>query len=77
MSTPDNRTRFLPEPEPNTAGIFDAARRKAGSEARQALREKGHVLVVEGYMDVVALAQSGLGNAVATLGTACTAVHVQ
>jgi len=45
-------------------------------EARQALRQAGHVLVVEGYMDVVALAQWGFGNAVATLGTACTAEHV-
>jgi len=33
--------------------------------------------VVEGYMDVVALAQSGFGNAVATLGTACTTDHVK
>jgi len=33
-------------------------------------------LVVEGYMDVVALAQHGFNNAVATLGTACTAEHV-
>lgn len=46
-------------------------------EARAAIRERGHVLVVEGYMDVVALAQSGFGNAVATLGTACTPDHVQ
>ena len=45
-------------------------------EARQAIRERSCVLVVEGYMDVVALAQSGFGNAVATLGTACTAEHV-
>ncbi|KAG0162292.1 hypothetical protein DFQ30_002394, partial [Apophysomyces sp. BC1015] len=46
-------------------------------EARLAIREKGFVLVVEGYMDVVALAQLGLPNAVATLGTACTPLHVQ
>jgi len=46
-------------------------------EARHAIRENGYVLVVEGYMDVVALAQLGFANAVATLGTACTAVHVQ
>ena len=46
-------------------------------EARQAIRQRGYVLVVEGYMDVVALAQSGFANAVATLGTACTAEHVQ
>ena len=46
-------------------------------EARTAIREQGYVLVVEGYMDVVALAQLGLPNAVATLGTACTPEHVQ
>ncbi|MGO4277531.1 DNA primase [Cupriavidus sp. OV038] len=46
-------------------------------EARHAIRENGYVLVVEGYMDVVALAQLGFANAVATLGTACTTVHVQ
>lgn len=45
-------------------------------EARQGLRAKGYALVVEGYMDVVALAQWGYPNAVATLGTACTAEHV-
>ena len=45
-------------------------------EARQGLRARGYALVVEGYMDVVALAQSGFANAVATLGTACTAQHV-
>ena len=46
-------------------------------EARQAIREKGHVLVTEGYMDVVALAQFGVAQVVAPLGTACTAIHVQ
>jgi DNA primase len=45
-------------------------------EARTALRERGYALVTEGYMDVVALAQLGAPNAVATLGTACTADHV-
>ena len=45
-------------------------------EARTGLREKGYALVTEGYMDVVALAQLGFPNAVATLGTACTADHV-
>src|SRR5690606_27227657 len=45
-------------------------------EARHALRQMGYALVVEGYMDVVALAQLGFPNAVATLGTACTAEHV-
>ncbi|TAM89238.1 MAG: DNA primase [Candidimonas sp.] len=46
-------------------------------EARAAIRANGHVLVVEGYMDVVSLAHSGVENAVATLGTATTAMHVQ
>lgn len=46
-------------------------------EARQAIREAGYVLVTEGYMDVVALAQLGFPQVVATLGTACTPIHVQ
>ncbi len=46
-------------------------------EARQAIRDKGYVIVCEGYMDVVALAQLGFANGVATLGTACTPNHVR
>ncbi|MEA5098665.1 MAG: DNA primase [Burkholderiaceae bacterium] len=46
-------------------------------EARQAIRDTGYALVTEGYMDVVALAQLGFPQAVATLGTACTPTHVQ
>ncbi|MEO7030712.1 MAG: toprim domain-containing protein, partial [Herbaspirillum sp.] len=46
-------------------------------EARQAIRAAGYVLVTEGYMDVVALAQLGFPQVVATLGTACTATHAQ
>jgi len=41
-------------------------------EARQAVRELKHIVIVEGYMDVVALAQHGVPYAVATLGTACS-----
>jgi DNA primase len=44
--------------------------------ARKAIREAGRVLVVEGYMDVVALAQYGIDYAVAALGTATTPYHV-
>jgi DNA primase len=44
--------------------------------ARAAMHEAKRALVVEGYMDVVALAQHGVGYAVATLGTATTPVHV-
>ncbi len=46
-------------------------------EGRMAIRDQGYVLVCEGYMDVVALAQLGFANAVATLGTACTPFHVR
>lgn len=46
-------------------------------EARSAIRSEGCVIVVEGYMDVVGLAQLGVGNAVATLGTATTPTHIQ
>ncbi|MEY3981914.1 MAG: hypothetical protein RLZZ281_783, partial [Pseudomonadota bacterium] len=46
-------------------------------EARARIREVKQVWVVEGYMDVVALAQHGLGHAVATLGTATTPSHLQ
>ncbi|MVW72205.1 MULTISPECIES: DNA primase [unclassified Bordetella] len=46
-------------------------------EARQAIRKEGQVIVVEGYMDVVGLAQQGIANAVATLGTATTPDHVK
>jgi len=45
-------------------------------EARRALRDIPQLLVVEGYMDVVALAEAGIRYAVATLGTATTADHL-
>jgi DNA primase len=67
--------KYLNSPE---TPVFVKGRELYGLfEARAALRERGYALVVEGYMDVVALAQAGYGNAVATLGTACTAEHVQ
>lgn len=46
-------------------------------EARQQNRELARVIVVEGYMDVVGLAQYGITNAVATLGTATTTAHLR
>jgi len=45
--------------------------------ARRAIREAGRVIVVEGYMDVVALSQHGIEYAVAALGTATTSYHLQ
>jgi DNA primase len=70
----DDKPKYLNSPE---TPVFSKGRELYGLfEARNALREHGYVLVTEGYMDVVALAQLGFPNAVATLGTACTADHV-
>jgi len=70
----DEKPKYLNSPE---TPVFHKGRELYGLfEARQAIREAGYVLVTEGYMDVVALAQLGFGNAVATLGTACTAEHM-
>ncbi len=66
--------KYLNSPE---TPIFVKGRELYGLfEGRTGMREKGYALVTEGYMDVVALAQLGFPNAVATLGTACTAEHV-
>ncbi|MDQ2043379.1 DNA primase [Pseudoalteromonas sp. 20-92] len=45
-------------------------------EAKQAHKKLDHVLIVEGYMDVVALAEQGIEYAVAALGTATTSEHM-
>ena len=67
--------KYLKSPE---TPVFHKGRELYGLyEAREALHSAGYVLVTEGYMDVVALAQLGFANAVATLGTACTPDHVQ
>ena len=47
------------------------------SHARRAIREEKQVLVVEGYMDVLALHQAGVSNAVATCGTSLTSEHAR
>jgi DNA primase len=71
----EGEPKYLNSPE---TPLFEKGREVFGlPQARRALREKNTIIVVEGYMDVVALAQHGVGNAVATLGTATTAIHVQ
>ena len=67
--------KYLNSPE---TPLFEKGRELFGlPQARQALRETNTAIVTEGYMDVIALAQNGVGNAVATLGTATTPTHVQ
>jgi len=70
----EGEPKYLNSPE---TPLFEKGREVYGLvQAREALRDSGRILVVEGYMDVVALAQFGVGYAVATLGTATTPVHV-
>ena len=67
--------KYLNSPETT---LFEKGRELYGLfQALKAIRTKRMVLVVEGYMDVVALAQHGIEYAVATLGTATTPYHVQ
>ena len=67
--------KYLNSPE---TPVFHKGRELYGlSRARGAGRSPARLLVVEGYMDVVALAQSGIDYAVATLGTAATESHVE
>ncbi len=71
----DGEPKYLNSPE---TPVFEKGRELYGLyQARRAIRDAGRVLVVEGYMDVVALAQAGIEYAVATLGTATTPLHVQ
>ena len=71
----EGEPKYLNSPE---TAVFEKGRELYGLfQARRAIRDAGCVIVVEGYMDVVALAQAGIEYAVATLGTATTPVHVQ
>lgn len=67
----DGEPKYLNSPE---TPVFHKGRELYGLyEARQALRQIGRLVVVEGYMDVIGLARHGIAYAVATLGTATTA----
>jgi len=71
----EDTPKYLNSPE---SPLFHKGKELYGLfEARQALRQIDRLLVVEGYMDVVALAQHGIRYAVATLGTALTTDHLQ
>ncbi|MGH6899050.1 MAG: DNA primase [Geminicoccaceae bacterium] len=62
------RAKYLNTPE--TAAFHKGELLYGLPLARTAIRERGTVIVVEGYMDVIALAQAGFAHAVAPLGTA-------
>ncbi len=70
----ESKPKYLNSPETK---LFHKSEMLYGLyEARQACRSLDRVLIVEGYMDVVALAQFGIDFAVATLGTALTGQHL-
>ena len=67
--------KYLNSPE---TPVFEKGRELYGlPQARAAIRSSNRIVVVEGYMDVVMLAQHGVENVVATLGTAATPTHLQ
>ena len=71
----DGTPKYLNSPE---SPVFHKGQELYGLfEARKAVRRLERILVVEGYMDVVALAQYGIAYAVATLGTATTPEHLE
>ena len=71
----DGKPKYLNSPE---TAVFHKGKELYGLyEARKALRKIDRLMVVEGYMDVVALAQFGIRYAVATLGTATTTEHLE
>jgi len=71
----EGEPKYLNSPE---TPLFEKGRELYGLvQARAGIRQSGVVVVVEGYMDVVALAQAGIDYAVATLGTATTPWQVQ
>ncbi|RKR06587.1 DNA primase [Kushneria sinocarnis] len=71
----DDKPKYLNSPE---SPVFHKGRELYGLyEARQASSRLERVLIVEGYMDVVALARFGVNNAVATLGTATSEEHLK
>ena len=71
----DDKPKYLNSPETD---IFHKGRELYGLyQARQASRKLERLLVVEGYMDVIALAQHGISYATATLGTATSKTHLE
>jgi DNA primase len=70
----DDKPKYLNSPE---SPLFHKGRELYGLyQARKNVRTLNHIIVVEGYMDVVALAQFGIRYCVATLGTATTTDHL-
>lgn len=71
----DDKPKYLNSPE---TPVFHKGQELYGLyEARQKNRDLDEIMVVEGYMDVIALAQQGIRNAVATLGTATSEEHIK
>ncbi|MDU0809852.1 MAG: DNA primase [Burkholderia sp.] len=71
----DQKPKYLNSPE---TSLFNKSKELYGIfEGRFSIRDRKSVIVVEGYMDVLALVQFGFSNVVATLGTTCTSLHIK
>jgi len=71
----DDKPKYLNSPE---TPVFQKGRELYGLyQARRANRNLDRIIIVEGYMDVIALAQNGINNATATLGTATSIAHLE
>lgn len=71
----EGEPKYLNSPE--TAAFSKGENLYGLAQAREAIRKQGRAILVEGYMDVIALHQSGVTEAVGTLGTGFTAGHVR
>lgn len=72
---PEDQPKYLNSPE---TPVFHKGRELYGLfEMRRSKQKYNHILITEGYMDVIGVAQYGIENAVATLGTATTKTHIE
>ncbi len=71
----DDKPKYLNSPE---TPLFSKGRQLYNlNQAQKAARDKNEIVVVEGYMDVIALAEAGFPQAVAPLGTALTEAQIE
>jgi len=72
---PDDIPKFMNSPQ---SPLFDKSRLLYGlDKARRAIRAQGQAVIVEGYLDVIALHQAGFENTVSPMGTALTEAHMR
>lgn len=74
-SIDESEPKYLNSPQ---SILFDKSSQLFGVfEAREAIRQTKQVVVTEGYIDTIANSMAGIGQTVATMGTACTSAHLE